>query len=149
MLLIKCEINYIALQIRRVNIWFLSQTATIYCSNYESDTLCNKVTTLPNHRTNWYHIGYILKVLATSILFGLFGVLFLKTYIIWLYYLLTLSVLDEKVISETFCVQISTFVFDIVWLLRTNLYYINYICNWKNDRCGWLDCGYPIVVKST
>jgi hypothetical protein len=51
MLLIKREINYISLQIRRVNIWFLSPTTTIYCSNYVSDTLCNTVTTLPN-RTN-------------------------------------------------------------------------------------------------
>ena len=72
MLLIKREINYIALQIRRVNIWFLSPTTTIY---------------------------------------GGFGVLLQKTYIIWLSNLLTLIVLDEKVITETCRVQISTFVF--------------------------------------
>jgi hypothetical protein len=51
MLLIKREINYISLQIRRVNIWFLSPKTTIYGSNYVSDTLCNTVATLPN-RTN-------------------------------------------------------------------------------------------------
>jgi hypothetical protein len=150
MLLIKREINYIALQIRRVNIWFLSPKTTIYGSNYVSDTLCNTVATLPN-RTNWYHIGYILKVMTTSILFGLCGVLLQKTYIIWLSNLLTLRVLDEKIITETCRVQISTFVFafDTLWLLRTILYYISYICNWTNDSCGGLDCGWPIVDKST
>jgi hypothetical protein len=129
-LLIKREINYIALQIRRVNIWFLSPTTTIYCSNYVSDTICNIVSTLP-HRTHWYHIRYILKVMATSIIVGGFRVLLQKTYIIWLSNLLTLRVLDENVITETCRVQISTFVFvfDTLWLLRTILYYISYICN--------------------
>jgi hypothetical protein len=49
--------------------------------------------------------------MTTSILFGLCGVLLQKTYIIWLSNLLTLRVLDEKIITETCRVQISTFVF--------------------------------------
>jgi len=40
MLLIKCEINYIGLQIRRVNI---CPTTTIYCYNYVFDTLCTTI----------------------------------------------------------------------------------------------------------